>query len=180
MAEGAGMVVLATESTARRLGLPIQARLAGWSLNTDGYHMAMPNGDRIARCLATALERSGLSPDQIDYYNAHGTSTAVNDRVETQAVKDVFGDHARRMAISSIKGALGHGLGAASAIEAAACVRALRDQVVPPTINYRPDPELDLDYVPDHAREAKVGAVLSASFGFGGTNNALIFARGDR
>ena len=180
MAEGAGMVVLATEAKARELGLPIQAILAGWALNTDGYHMAMPNGERIARCLATAVERSGLEPDQIHYYNAHGTSTSVNDRVETQAIKDVFGDHARRMAISSVKGALGHGLGAASAIEAAVCVRALRDQVVPPTINYRADPELDLDYVPDQARSADLGAVLSASFGFGGTNNALILARGDR
>ncbi|WP_435018986.1 beta-ketoacyl-[acyl-carrier-protein] synthase family protein [Tundrisphaera sp. TA3] len=180
MAEGAGMVVLATEAKARELGLPVQAILAGWALNTDGYHMAMPNGERITRCLAVAVERSGLAPDRIDYYNAHGTSTSVNDRVETQAVKDVFGDHARRMAISSIKGALGHGLGAASAIEAAACVRALRDQIIPPTINYRADPELDLDYVPDQARPAKLEAVLSASFGFGGTNNALILARGDR
>ena len=180
MSEGAGMVVLATESAARRLGLPIQAVLAGWALNSDGYHMAMPSGDKIAKCLATAVDRAGLRPDQIDYYNAHGTSTPVNDRVETGAIKDVFGDHARRMPVSSIKGALGHGLGAASAIEAAACVRALRDQILPPTINHRPDPELDLDYVPDHARPSAVNAVLSASFGFGGTNNALILTRGDR
>ena len=180
MSEGAGTVVLATQATARRLDLAVQATLLGWSLNTDGYHMAMPNGDRIARCLATAVERSGLTPNRIDYYNAHGTSTTVNDRVETRAIKDVFGDHAGRMAISSIKGALGHGLGAASAIEAAVCIRSLRDQIIPPTINYRADPELDLDYVPDQARKADLGAVLSASFGFGGTNNALILARGDR
>ena len=180
MSEGAGMVVLAREDVARQLGLPVQAVLAGWALNADGYHMAMPNGERIARCLATAVQRSGLSPDQIHYYNAHGTSTTVNDRVETQAVKEVFGDHAAHLPISSIKGALGHGLGAASAIEAAVAVRVLRDQVIPPTINYRADPELDLDYVPDRAREAEVGAVMSASFGFGGTNNALILARGDR
>ncbi len=180
MAEGAGMVVLATEATARRLGLPIQAELAGWALNSDGYHMAMPSGERIAKCLALALDRAGVRPEAVDYYNAHGTSTPVNDRVETQAIKDVFGDHAGRMAVSSIKGAIGHGLGAASAIEAAVCVRALRERVLPPTINYRPDPELDLDYVPDHARASDLDTVLSASFGFGGTNNALILRRGDR
>ncbi len=180
MSEGAGMLVLATESTARRLGLTVQAVLAGWALNSDGYHMAMPNGEKIAKCLATALDRSGVRPDQVDYYNAHGTSTPVNDRVETRAIKDVFGARARDLPVSSIKGALGHGLGAASAIEAAACVRVLRDQVLPPTINYRADPELDLDYVPDRARPATVDTVLSASFGFGGTNNALILRRWDR
>jgi 3-oxoacyl-[acyl-carrier-protein] synthase II len=180
MAEGAGMVILAKESTARKLGLPIQAILAGWALNSDGYHMAMPNGQTIAKCLATAIQRSGVAPEQIDYYNAHGTSTPVNDRVETQALKDVFGDHARRLAISSIKGAIGHGLGAASGIETAVCVRTLLEQVIPPTINYLADPELDLDYVPDQARPSAVNAVLSASFGFGGTNNALILTRGDR
>jgi 3-oxoacyl-[acyl-carrier-protein] synthase II len=180
MAEGAGMVVLASESTADRLGLPIQAELAGWALNSDGYHMAMPSGERIAKCLTRALERAGVGPEAVDYYNAHGTSTPVNDRVETRAVKDVFGGHSARLAVSSIKGALGHGLGAASAIEAAVCVRAIRERVVPPTIHYRPDPELDLDYVPDHARSMRLDTVMSASFGFGGTNNALIFRRGDR
>ncbi len=139
--------------------------------------MAMPCRDRIVRCLTAALERSGLSPADIDYYNAHGTSTILNDQVETQVVKDVFGDAARRLPISSIKGALGHSLGAASAIEAAVSVRTLREQIIPPTINYQPDPELDLDYVPDQARTARLEHVLSASFGFGGTNNALILRR---
>lgn len=180
MAEGAGMLVLANESTARRLGLPVQAILAGWALNSDGYHMAMPNGLKIAKCLSQAMIRSEVGPDQVDYYNAHGTSTPTNDRVETQALKDVFGDHARKLAVSSIKGAIGHGLGAASAIEAAVCVRTLREQILPPTLHYRPDPELDLDYVPDQARASTVNTVLSASFGFGGTNNALILTRGDR
>lgn len=180
MAEGAGMVVLATESAARRLGLTVQAILAAWALNSDGYHMAMPSGEKVARCLGTALDRSGLGPGSIDYYNAHGTSTPVNDRTETRAIEQVFGPDARRMAVSSIKGAIGHGLGAASAIEAAVAVRALREQVIPPTINYLPDPDLTLDYVPDHARPTRVDAVLSASFGFGGTNNALILTRGDR
>jgi 3-oxoacyl-[acyl-carrier-protein] synthase II len=177
LSEGAAALALATESAARKYGLPIQAELVGWAINSDGYHMAMPNGERIARCLGAALSRSGVRPEGVDYYNAHGTSTVVNDRVETQALKEVFGGHAARMPVSSIKGALGHSLGAASAIEAAVCVRALREQVIPPTINYRPDPELDLDYVPDRARGAPLETVMSASFGFGGTNNALVFRR---
>ena len=180
MSEGAGMLVLATEAATKKFGLIPQAELAGWALNSDGYHMAMPNGATIERCLARALGHAGMEPGEVDYYNAHGTSTPVNDRVETLAIKHVFGDHARRLPISSIKGALGHGLGAASAIEAAVCVRTLREQVIPPTINYLPDAELDLDYVPDRARPAPVRAVMSASFGFGGTNNALIFRKGDR
>ena len=177
LAEGAGIIVLATESAAARLGLLPQAELMSWAMNSDAHHMAMPHGGRIEACLKTAIDRAGIRPDQIDYYNAHGTSTTVNDRVETQAIKQVFGDHARKLAISSIKGALGHSLGAASAIEAAVCVRALCEQWIPPTINYRPDPELDLDYVPDEARPACLETVLSASFGFGGTNNALILRR---
>jgi 3-oxoacyl-[acyl-carrier-protein] synthase II len=130
--------------------------------------------------LTRALERAGVGPGQVDYYNAHGTSTMVNDRVETQVVKQVFGSHARTLPVSSIKGALGHSLGAASAIETAVCVRALREQVIPPTINYRPDPELDLDFVPGEAREATLDTILSASFGFGGTNNALVLKRWNR
>ena len=129
------------------------------------------------------LERfraAGVRPEEVDYYNAHGTSTAVNDKVETEVVKEVFGAHAGRLPVSSIKGALGHSLGASAAIEAAACVRALETGLIPPTINYRPDPELDLDYVADpSARPAPLRVALSASFGFGGTNNALIFKRGD-
>jgi 3-oxoacyl-[acyl-carrier-protein] synthase II len=139
--------------------------------------MAMPHRERIVRCLVTVLERGGLTPDAIDYYNAHGTSTVLNDQVETRVLKDVFSDAAARLPVSSIKGALGHSLGAASAIEAAVSVRSLIEQIIPPTINYRPDPELDLDYVPDQARSARLDHVLTASFGFGGTNNALILRR---
>jgi 3-oxoacyl-[acyl-carrier-protein] synthase II len=171
------MLVLATASAARRLGLDVQAELAGWALNSDGHHMAMPHCGRIARCIGLALERSGLRPDQVDYYNAHGTSTVVNDRVETEALKKVFGDHVRALPVSSIKGALGHSLGAASAIEAAVSVRTLIEQIVPPTINYQPDPELDLDYVPGVSRSTTLDSVVSASFGFGGTNNALVLKR---
>jgi 3-oxoacyl-[acyl-carrier-protein] synthase II len=177
LAEAAGALVLATESAARRMGLEPQAELLGWATNSDGHHMAIPSRERIGKCLATALASAGLSPDEIDYYCAHGTSTVVNDRVETQMLKDVWGDAARRLAISSIKGALGHSLGAASAVEAAVSVRALKEQIIPPTINFLPDPELDLDYVPNEARAARLENVLSASFGFGGTNNALILRR---
>jgi 3-oxoacyl-[acyl-carrier-protein] synthase II len=177
LSEGAGVLVLATESSARRLGLRARAELAGWSLNSDGYHMALPHRETIGRCLATALDRAGLRPAEVDYYNAHGTSTQVNDRVETQAIHDVFDGHARHLPVSSIKGALGHSLGAASAIEAAVCVQAIESQMIPPTINLHVDPELDLDYVPDRGRPARLDTVLSASFGFGGTNNALIFRR---
>jgi 3-oxoacyl-[acyl-carrier-protein] synthase II len=177
LAEGAGAVVLATESAASRMGLEVQAELIGWSTNSDGQHMAMPCRERIRRCLENALSRANLTPDQVDYYNAHGTSTSLNDRVETQVLKDVFGSSAGRLPISSIKGAIGHSLGAASAIEAAVSVRALREQKIPPTINFRPDPELDLDYVPNQARPARLDIVMSAAFGFGGTNNALVFRR---
>jgi len=177
LAEGAGALVLATESAARRLGLEPQAELVGWSTNSDGHHMAMPCRERIRRCLETALERAGVTPEQIDYYNAHGTSTSLNDKIETEVLKDVFGSSVRRLPVSSIKGALGHSLGAASAIEAAVSVRALREQLIPPTINFVPDPELDLDYVPDRARPARLDVVLTAAFGFGGTNNALVLRR---
>jgi 3-oxoacyl-[acyl-carrier-protein] synthase II len=177
LAEGAGALVLATEAAVHRFGLEPQAELVAWATNSDGYHMAMPCRDRIVRCLTTALERGGLSPDAIDYYNAHGTSTVLNDQVETRVVKDVFGDAAGRLPISSIKGALGHSLGAASAIEAAVSVRALCEHVIPPTISYQPDPELDLDYVPNQARAVRLDHVLTVSFGFGGTNNALVFRR---
>ncbi|MDX2036040.1 MAG: beta-ketoacyl-[acyl-carrier-protein] synthase family protein [Isosphaeraceae bacterium] len=180
MAEGAGMLLLATEAEAKRLGLEIQAELVGWGSNTDGHHLTMPCRERIAHGLKTVLQRAGIAPESIDYYNAHGTSTPVNDRTETEVLHDVFGAHARNLPISSIKGAVGHALGAASAIEAAVCVRALREQILPPTINFQVDAELDLDYIPDQARPTPIEYALSASFGFGGTNNALILKRGDR
>ncbi|QEH33708.1 3-oxoacyl-[acyl-carrier-protein] synthase 2 [Aquisphaera giovannonii] len=177
MSEGAAMLALATGSAVERLGLEPRAELLGYAMNTDGYHIAMPHQDRIVECLRLALAKAGLEPTAIDYYNAHGTSTALNDRVETASVKEVFGDHARKLPISSIKGALGHGLGAAAAIEAAVCVRALSERCIPPTINHRPDPELDLDYVPGESRPAELKIAASASFGFGGTNNVLILGR---
>ncbi len=177
MSEGAGVIILATTAAAERLELRPRAALLGWCSNSDAYHMAAPHPGRIAECLAGALRHAGVNSSDIDYYNAHGTSTVVNDRVETQALKQVFGPHAGALPVSSIKGAIGHALGAAAAIEAAVCVRALEDQLVPPTIHYLADPELDLDYVPNTARSATLNAVMSASFGFGGTNNVLIFGR---
>jgi 3-oxoacyl-[acyl-carrier-protein] synthase II len=177
LAEGAGALLLATETAVNRLGLNPQAELLGWSANSDGHHMALPSRERIVRCMKAAMKHAGVLPEQIDYYNAHGTSTIINDQVETLVIKDVFGEKARRLPISSIKGALGHSLGAASAIEAAVSVRALCEQMIPPTINYLPDPELDLDYVPNEPRAARLDTVLSAAFGFGGTNNCLVFRR---
>lgn len=177
LSEGAGMIALATESAVLRMGLTPLAELRGWAMNSDGHHMTMPEAGKVVKCLRMAIERAGMVPDDIDYYNAHGTSTTVNDSLETAAIREVFGPRADRLPVSSIKGALGHGLGAASAIEAAVCVRAIHEGMVPPTINYRPDPALRLDYVPGEGRSARVDAVLSASFGFGGTNNALVFGR---
>ena len=149
------MLVLATESAVRRLGLEPQAELLGYAMNSDGYHMAMPQPERIIACLKTALARTGLEPEAIDYYNAHGTSTTVNDQVETQVLKTVFGG-SRPPACRSARsrGPSATAWVPAAAIEAAACVRSLREQLIPPTINYRPDPELDLDYVPGEARPA--------------------------
>ncbi len=177
LAEGAGMVVLTTARHARRLGIEPQAELAGWASNSDGHHMAIPEPTRITRCLQEALRHSEVAHEQVSYYNAHGTSTVVNDRVETQALKTVFGDHVRRIPVSSIKGALGHSLGAASAVEAAVSVRVIESQTIPPTLNFIRDPELDLDYVANEARSVRIQSVMSASFGFGGTNNVLVFRR---
>jgi 3-oxoacyl-[acyl-carrier-protein] synthase II len=177
LAEGAAMMVLATAAAARRLGLCPQAELAGWASNTDAHHMAIPDAASVVRCLSLALRRAEVSAPEVGYYNAHGTSTQLNDRVESEAIKQVFGAHARTLAVSSIKGALGHGLGAASAIEAVVAVEVLKHGVIPPTLNFRRDPELDLDYVPDVARSHRAETVVSASFGFGGTNNALVFRR---
>lgn len=177
MSEGAGIVILATEAAALRHGLRPRAELAAVVTNTDGYHMAMPHEGMVRRCLELVLERAGMVPGEIDYYNAHGTSTAVNDRVESGVLKVVWGEDAGRLPISSIKGALGHSLGAASAIEAAICVRAIEERMIPPTLNFRRDPDLDLDFVPEARAAKRLDVVLSASFGFGGTNNALILRR---
>lgn len=177
MSEAAGMLTLTTLAKAREFGLEILAELSGMAVNSDGYHMAAPHGPRIETCLKLAIRDAGLNLEDIDHYNAHGTSTSVNDATETQALKAVFGDHAGSIPVCSIKGAIGHSLGAASAIEAITTVESLRRGRIVPTINYVPDPELTLDYVPHQSRSADIETAMSASFGFGGTNNALVFRR---
>lgn len=177
MSEAAGMVVLTTLEEALRLDLEIYAELVGMAVNSDGYHMAAPYAPRIERCLELAVIDAGLKPADIAYYNAHGTSTSVNDATETAALHAVFGDHASKLQVSSIKGALGHSLGAASAVEAIASIECLRKGVLVPTINYVPDRELIMDFIPNLARSCDIQTAMSASFGFGGTNNALVFRR---
>ncbi len=180
MGEGAGLVILEEMEAARKRGARIYCELAGYGLSGDAYHIAAPSedGDGPARVMKNALLDAGIEPEQIDYINAHGTSTPAGDKVETMAIKMVFGDHARRLAVSSTKSMTGHLLGAAGGLETAICALAVHDQAIPPTINYEtPDPECDLDYVPNEARRTRVRYVLSNSFGFGGTNACLILKK---
>ncbi len=180
MSEGAGLVLLEELEHAKRRGARVYAELAGYAANSDAFHMTAPapDGEGAARCMALALQDAWMRPEEIGYVNAHGTSTEANDRNETTAIKAVFKEHARKLAVSSIKSMIGHQLGAAGSTEAAACALALFHGVLPPTINYEdPDPECDLDYVPNQAREVKVDAVMSNSFGFGGTNAVLVLKR---
>jgi 3-oxoacyl-[acyl-carrier-protein] synthase II len=179
MGEGAGVIVLEELEHARARGARIYCELIGYGNTADANHMTAPSpqGEGAGRCMKMALRNAGLNPADISYINAHGTSTPQGDLCETQAIKTVFGDHARRVAVSSTKGATGHMLGAAGAVEMAICAKAIESQVVPPTINLvKPDPECDLDYVPHTAREMKVNAIINNSFGFGG-HNASIVAR---
>ena len=180
LSDGAGVVVLEELEHARNRGATIYAELVGYGRSADAYHMTQPpaNGEGAARCMRHALRDAGLQPEAIDYINAHGTSTPAGDIAETKAVKDVFGEHAYRVAVSSTKSMTGHMLGAAGGIEAIFSALALRDQVAPPTINLdNPDPECDLDYIPHQARELSLTYVMSNSFGFGGTNGTLILKK---
>ncbi|PJW15041.1 beta-ketoacyl-[acyl-carrier-protein] synthase II [Geobacillus sp. Manikaran-105] len=178
MGEGAGIIVLEELEHALRRGAKIYAEIVGYGATADAYHITAPapGGEGGVRAMRLALQDAGLQPEDIDYINAHGTSTEYNDKYETIAIKEVFGDHAYKLAISSTKSMTGHLLGATGAVEAIFSVLAIRDGVIPPTINYEtPDPECDLDYVPNEARRQTVRAVLSNSFGFGGHNATLIF-----
>lgn len=178
--EGCGILVLEEMETAKNRGARIYAEVVGYGLNSDAHHMTTPapEGAGAARCMELALSGSGVNPDEVDYINAHGTSTYYNDLYETQAIKKVFGEYAKKLAVSSTKGMTGHLLGAAGGIEAVFTTLAVSDGVMPPTINYTtPDPECDLDYVPNTAREATIRTALSNSFGFGGTNAVLVFKR---
>ena len=180
LADGAGVLVLEDYEHATARGATIYAELIGFAMNGDAYHMTAPSPDGrgARRCMEIALRDAGISPSEVDYINAHGTSTPAGDIAETHAVKSAFGDHAFKLAISSTKSMIGHMLGAAGGVEAVFSVLAIRDQVAPPTINLEyPDPECDLDYVPNTAREMKVDVALSNSFGFGGTNGTVVFRK---
>jgi len=178
--EGSGILILEEYQHAMQRGAPMLAEMLGYGMSGDAYHITSPSedGDGGFRVMRNALKDAGLQPHQIDYVNAHGTSTPVGDRIETTALKRLFGEHAHKVAISSTKSMTGHLLGGAGGLEAGITIMAIRDQVAPPTINYEcPDPDCDLDYVPNHARPMKIDYALSNSFGFGGTNGCLIFKR---
>ncbi|EJY55863.1 3-oxoacyl-(acyl-carrier-protein) synthase 2 [Alicyclobacillus hesperidum URH17-3-68] len=180
MGEGAGILILESLESAQARGAHILAEIVGYGMSGDAYHVTAPdpNGDGAYRVMKAALEDAGLQTTDIDYINAHGTSTEFNDRIETLAVKRLFGDHAYKLAMSSIKSMTGHLLGAAGGVEAVACVKTLQEGMIPPTTNYEtPDPECDLDYVPNVARKSDVKVVMSNSFGFGGHNASLIFRK---
>ncbi len=180
MAEGAGVLVIESEEHALKRGATILAELAGYGATSDAFHITQPaeDGAGAVRAMRKALAEAGLQPDDIDYMNAHGTSTPMNDKLETLAIKKVFAEYAYELPVSSTKSMTGHLLGAAGAVEAGICVMALQHQVIPPTANYEtPDPDCDLDYVPNTARSAQLEAVMSNSLGFGGHNASLIFRK---
>ena len=182
LSDGAGVVVLEEYEFAKARGAKIYAEVIGFGMSGDAYHMTSPSqgGEGAARCMKLAMKNAGINPEEVDYINAHGTSTPAGDVGETHAMKTAFGDHAYKVAVSSTKSMTGHLLGAAGGIEAVFSALAIRDQVAPPTINLdNPDPECDLDYVPGAARPMKIDVAMSNSFGFGGTNGTLIFRKLD-
>jgi 3-oxoacyl-[acyl-carrier-protein] synthase II len=180
MGEGACVLVLEELEAAQARGATVYAEVLGYGTSNDAYHMAAPEPEAIgvAEMMRSAFARAGVEPEQVGYINAHGTSTPLGDAAETKAIKDVFGDHAYELAVSSTKSVMGHCFGAAGAIEAMMCVLAVRDGVLPPTINYRkPDPVCDLDYVPNEAREAEIEVALSNAMGLGGHNACVLIGR---
>jgi 3-oxoacyl-[acyl-carrier-protein] synthase II len=180
LGEGAAVLILEERETALKRGARIYAELIGYGLTGDAYHMTAPceDGSGARRAMQMAMRKSGRPLESVDYINAHGTSTPQGDKLETLAIKQVFGEHAKKLAVNSTKSMTGHLLGAAGALEAAVCILAIRDQVAPPTINLdAPDPACDLDYVPNVKRAMKIDVAMSNSFGFGGTNACLVFAK---
>jgi 3-oxoacyl-[acyl-carrier-protein] synthase II len=180
LSDGAGVVLLEEYEIAKARGAKIYAEIIGFGMNSDAYHMTAPSedGEGAAECMRLALSMAGINPEDVDYINAHGTSTPAGDIAETKGIKRAFGDHAYKVAVSSTKSMTGHMLGAAGGAEAIFTLLAMRDQVAPPTINYEtPDPECDLDYVPNVPRPMTIDVAVSNSFGFGGTNGSLIFRR---
>ncbi|TRY25475.1 beta-ketoacyl-ACP synthase II [Brevibacillus sp. LEMMJ03] len=178
MGEGAGVLILEELEHAKNRGATILAEVIGYGMSADAYHITAPSPEGQARCMKNALRDAGIEPTEVDYINAHGTSTGQGDISETQAIKSVFGDHAYKLAVSSTKSMTGHMLGATGGVEAIASAFALRDQILPPTINLEnPDPECDLDYVPNQARKADVNVAMSNSFGFGGHNATIVLKR---
>lgn len=180
LGDGAGVIALEEYEHARIRGASIYAEVSGYGMSADAYHITLPSpgGDGARRCMQMAMRHAGVNPDEVDYINAHGTSTPAGDKIETEAIKTALGDHAYSVAVSSTKSMTGHLLGAAGGIEAVFSALAIRDQVAPPTINYTtPDPDCDLDYVPNEARNIKIDVALSNSFGFGGTNGTIIFRK---
>jgi 3-oxoacyl-[acyl-carrier-protein] synthase II len=178
--EGSGILILEELNQALERGAKIYAEIVGYGLTGDAYHITAPapDGDGAARCMAMALKTGNIAPEEVDYINAHGTSTPINDPIETKAIKAVFGEHARKLPISSTKSMTGHLLGGAGGVEAIFTVLTLSRGIIPPTINYEtPDPECDLDYVPNQARKADVRVAMSNAFGFGGTNAVLVFRK---
>ncbi len=178
--EGAGVLILEELERAKSRGVPVYAEIVGYGMSGDAHHMTAPaeDGDGAVRVMRVAIEQAGINPQSVEYVNAHGTSTPYNDKLETLAIKKCFGEHARALAISSTKSMTGHLLGAAGGLEAGITALAMRDQVIPPTINLEnPDPECDLDYVPNEQRSVAMTYALSNSFGFGGTNASLLFKR---
>jgi len=178
ISEGACLLVLENLTHAQKRGANIMAELIAYGANADAFHITQPaeNGEGAVKAMQLALKRAGVAPTEIDYINAHGTSTPLNDKAETKAIKTVFGDHAYRIPVSSTKSMTGHLIGAAGAMEAMACIMTIQKGIIPPTINLtHPDPDCDLDYVPNVARQARVATALSNSFGFGGHNSVLIF-----
>jgi 3-oxoacyl-(acyl-carrier-protein) synthase len=180
MSEGAGVLVLEELEHAKKRGATIIGEVVGYGATGDAYHITSPHpeGMGAANAMRMAMRHAGINPEDIDYINAHGTSTSLNDKYETKAIKNAFGEAAKIVSVSSTKGCTGHGLGAAGGFETIACLKAIQNNLVPPTINYEtPDPECDLDYTPNKAKEKDVKVALNVNLGFGGHNGALLLKR---